>query len=119
MYFCKTVIKYYNNFCSPVYSCFLDASKAFDRMNHWTLCKKIINRSIPSVILRILIYWYKTQFVCIKWGHCIFVYVHDLSHALYYVKVGCLIDNVCMNHLISYMLMIFVSLLLPLLVSKN
>ena len=24
----KTVIKYYNNFNSPVYSCFLDASKA-------------------------------------------------------------------------------------------
>ena len=37
----KSVIKYYNLYKSPVYSCFLDASKAYDRVNHWTLFKKV------------------------------------------------------------------------------
>jgi hypothetical protein len=30
----KNVIQYYKGNNSPVYSCFLDASKAFDRVNH-------------------------------------------------------------------------------------
>ena len=33
----KCTIKYYNMYNSPVYCCFLDASKAYDRVNHWTL----------------------------------------------------------------------------------
>ena len=35
----KSVIKYYNLYNCPVYSCFLDASKAYDRVNHWALFK--------------------------------------------------------------------------------
>ena len=35
----KSTTKYYNMYNNPVYSCFLDASKAFDRVNHWTLFK--------------------------------------------------------------------------------
>ena len=37
---CKTVTTYYNNFNGLVYSCFFDACKAFDKINHWTLYKK-------------------------------------------------------------------------------
>ena len=33
----KSVMKYYTQQSTPVYSCFLDASKAFDRVNHWKL----------------------------------------------------------------------------------
>ena len=33
----KSVIKYYIQQNTPAYSCFLDASKAFDRVNHWKL----------------------------------------------------------------------------------
>ena len=36
----KSIIQYYNYYNSPVYTCFLDASKAFDRVNHWTMFKK-------------------------------------------------------------------------------
>ena len=32
----KSIMQYYNYYSSPVYTCFLDASKAFDRINHWT-----------------------------------------------------------------------------------
>ena len=33
----KSIIKCYTGHNTPVYTCFLDASKAFDRVNHWTL----------------------------------------------------------------------------------
>ena len=49
----KSVIKYYNLYKSPVYSCFLDASKAYDHINHWTLFKKLLKRGISVVIVRI------------------------------------------------------------------
>ena len=36
----KNIIKYYTEQNTTVYTCFLDASKAFDRLNHWTLFHK-------------------------------------------------------------------------------
>ena len=47
----KSVIDYYKNSRSPVFSCFLDASKAFDRVNHWTLFKKLIDRRCLLLLL--------------------------------------------------------------------
>ena len=65
----KSIIQYYTEQNTPVYTCFLDASKAFDRINHWALFHKLINCSnIPPIIVRLLIFWYQTQLVCIKWG---------------------------------------------------
>jgi hypothetical protein len=37
VYALKGIVQYYMQNNSPVYVCFLDASKAFDRINHWTL----------------------------------------------------------------------------------
>ena len=62
----KSIIKYYTRQNSPVYNCFLDASKAFDRINHWTLFKKLIDCNVPLLIVRILVFWYQMQLVCVK-----------------------------------------------------
>ena len=64
----KSVIKYYTKQKSSVYTCFLDAAKAFDRVSHWILFSKLIKRNIPLVIVRIIAFWYQTQPMCIKWG---------------------------------------------------
>ena len=37
-----SVIKYYTKQNSTVFTCFLDAAKAFDRVSHWTLFSKLI-----------------------------------------------------------------------------
>ena len=65
IYTVKSVIKYYN---SPVFTCFLDASKAFDRVNHWTLFKKLLLKGVPTVLVRILCFWYRSQHLCIQRG---------------------------------------------------
>ena len=44
------------------------ASKAYDRVNHWTLFKKLLKRSISVIIVRILMFWYSNQNLCIKWA---------------------------------------------------
>ena len=62
----QSVIKYHNLYNSPVYSCFLDASKAYDKVNHWALFKKLLKRSISVIIIRILMFWYSKQKICIK-----------------------------------------------------
>ena len=54
IYTVKSIIQYYNYYNSPVYTCFLDASKAFDRVNHWTMFNKLILRGVPIVIVRML-----------------------------------------------------------------
>jgi len=35
VYTLKQITEYYNQRSSLVYICYLDASKAFDRINHW------------------------------------------------------------------------------------
>ena len=115
----KNVIHYYKSNNSPVYSCFLEASTAFDRVNHWMLFRKLLNRGVPVVLIRILLYWYRTQTLCIKWGsttsecfnvsngvrqdgilspYLFIVYIDDLNNMLNSAGIGCHIHNCCINH---------------------
>ena len=64
----KSIMKYYTEHGSPVFTCFLDASKAFDRINHWTLFRKMIDSKMSLIIVRIIMFWYQSQLVCVKWG---------------------------------------------------
>ena len=115
----KSAIKYYNLCNSPVFTCFLDASKAYDRVNHWTLFKNLLKRSVSIIVVRMLMFWYSKQEVCIRWGtemsfyfnisngvrqggilspSLFAIYIDDISSLLSTSMIGCHISDVCINH---------------------
>ena len=44
----KQAISYYNDNDTPVFAVFLDASKAFDRVDHHLLFAKLVDRNVPE-----------------------------------------------------------------------
>ena len=63
----KSVSKYYTQQHSPSYTCFLDASKAFDKINHFKLFRNLLDRKTPIVIVRILLFWYSIVVEISSW----------------------------------------------------
>ena len=61
-------IEYFNMRRSPVFSCFMDTSKAFDRIGHHKLFSILEDRGLNPLILRLLEYWYKNLKGRVKWG---------------------------------------------------
>ena len=68
IYLLKEVIQFYKSHKSPMFLCFMDASKALDRVNHWSLFKKLLLRGVPVICVRLIVFWYRSQLVCVKWG---------------------------------------------------
>ena len=64
----KQIISSYLQQCSPIFSVFLDASKAFDRVSHELLFKKLLLRDVPPCFIRLLRYWYRQQQTRVRWG---------------------------------------------------
>ena len=94
--------------------------KTFDRVNHWTLAKKLLDRNVPLHIVELLIFWYREQEFMVRWGnalsitfHCsngirqggqlspLFcnVYTDDLNHRLQATGVGCYVGGAWANSL--------------------
>jgi retron-type reverse transcriptase len=116
----KQTVSYYTSNGSPVYLCFLDAKKAFDRVNHWTLFKKLLDRGTPKYLVNIMKYWYREQEFVIKWGetmsesfHCnngirqggqlspllYNIYIDDLNEQLNKANCGCMVGGRSVNAL--------------------
>ena len=120
IYTLKEVINHYRSHSSHVFLCFLDAKKAFDLINHWTLFNKLIHRGVPLLLVRILCVWYQTQRAQVRWGTSISesfpiengvrqggilspklfnFYIDALSTRLNSIPAGCKIGNLMVNHL--------------------
>ena len=69
IYTLKEFIDFYKKRNTTVFVTFLDASKAFDRIDHWLLYEKMIDKQIPLFIIRILVFWYSQQMMRIRWGN--------------------------------------------------
>ena len=65
----REYIELYRKRSTTVFVTLLDASKAFDRLNHRLLFKKMIKRKVPLFIVKLLIVWYSLQRIHIRWRH--------------------------------------------------
>ena len=61
LYALKEFIEHYKSTNTTLFVTFLDASKAFDRIDHWVLLKKLIAKDVPLLIKRLILYWYSTN----------------------------------------------------------
>ena len=99
---------------SEVYTCFMDMKKAFDLVKHSLLFRKLVERKMPPIFIRLLLYMYMHQSAKVKWngslsdafsilngvkqGAVIFailfcVYIDDLIKELRRKRDGCWINN--------------------------
>jgi hypothetical protein len=66
-YVLKRTVDYYTDRGSHVFTCFLDFSKAFDKVNYWKLFHKLLDDKCDSRIVKLLAYWYSHQEACVRW----------------------------------------------------
>ena len=63
----KAVANHYLSKGSKVYACLIDASKAFDTVDHGILFQKLLDRNMPKPLVRLLLQWYKSQQLSVRW----------------------------------------------------
>ncbi len=61
-------ILYYNSRKTNVYVALLDATKAFDRVNYCKLFRKLIEKNMSPLVLKLLLYMYTYQKLQVNWS---------------------------------------------------
>ena len=116
----KEIIRTYTKKSTPVHCAFLDASKAFDRINHIKLFNKLLLRGVPNYLIAILANWYSTSRLLVRWGSSLShdfnasngvrqgsllspilfaLYIDDLSFLLKKERIGCCVGSEIVNHI--------------------
>ena len=114
------VVSHYLNNKGNVYSCLLDASKAFDLVHYGKLFRILLSKDIPRCIIRLILDSYIRQTACVTWNSVkstyfnisngvkqggvispIFfnLYLDPMLIELRNSQIGCHINNVCIGAL--------------------
>lgn len=64
----KEIIKKYTNHKKSAIATFIDLSKAFDRIDHFVLGKKLMNSSLPIDVTFILLHYLRNQKANVRWN---------------------------------------------------
>ena len=93
IYTLKKFIDYYKQRGTTIFVTFLDASKAFDKIDFWLLIQKLITKDFPVFIIKVLAYWYCHQEMHVRWGSTSTSSFHLLSG----VKQGGILSPMLFN----------------------
>ena len=63
------MIEYFTSRSASVFVTFLDASKAYDKIDDWQLFNKLLHIHVPVFIVNILVYWYSHPEMLVRWGN--------------------------------------------------
>ena len=64
----KELLRFYRDHGSNMYVCFLNASKAFDRVDYSVLFRKLVSHGVPTYILHLLWNSYGHHYAHILWA---------------------------------------------------
>ena len=130
----KELLQFYRDHGNNMYVCFLDASKASDRVDYSVLFRKLVSRGVPTYILRLLWNWYGHHYARILWAgvqsdkfsicngvrqggilspFLFGVYIDELSRYLQSINTGCRLGNMIINHFFHLLMMQLYLLRLP------
>ena len=111
----KECLSYYVNNGGSVYCTFLDATKAFDRVEYGKLFNQLMSRGLPPIIIRLLLNMYVGHVTRVEWNGILSqsfsvrngvkqggivspvlfcVYIDGLLKSLVDLGVGCFIGNI-------------------------
>jgi hypothetical protein len=114
----KSVIGYYTSRGSHVFTCFVDFTKAFDRVNYWKLFNGLLDDGVNVYVVKLLTYWYSNQDVAVKWLNVVSksfkmgngtrqggllspyffaTYLRNLLRSVYSTRVGCNVGGMFFN----------------------
>ena len=68
LYALKSVTSYFNARGSDVFTVFLDCKKAFDRISHYGLLTKLMERKVPLCLIILIMFWLLHMTCKVKWG---------------------------------------------------
>jgi hypothetical protein len=118
VYSVKSVVDFYTKSGTTVNLCAIDLKKAFDKMNHYGLFIKLMDRMLPVNLLATLEHWFSICATCVRWGQCVSdfiqltcgvrqggvlsphlfaIYVDDIVKILWRANLGCCIRSVFVN----------------------
>ena len=118
VYSVRNVIDHYVSNGSTVNVCTLDLSKAFDRMNHYVLFIKLIERSLPYKLVHILENWFTMSETCVRWGDqyssfyklsagvrqggilspfLFAIFIDSIVNKIKDANVGCYVSTICVS----------------------
>jgi len=89
----QQVVQYYTQRGSNVYVCALDATKAFDYVDHTILIDKLIRRGVSPCFLGVISNWYSKLSAVVRWNHVF----SDTFHVLGGVIQGGVLSPVLLN----------------------
>ena len=96
----RQVIDFFIQRGSTVHVASLDASKAFDLLNHLTLFTTLIKRGVPKIFINVIINWYQKLTGIVRWND----QESDVMSIVSGVRQGGLLSSLLFNVYVDVMI---------------